>query len=417
MLDRHENRWLQSLQAGGCVRHVSGAAGGKTGMAARKRQILKRRRTPRAGSNRPDRLASALAVAVLCGLGLLSGQASAQIGSARYSSIVVDQATGRVMEQVNADDLRYPASLTKLMTLYMAFEALRDHRISLSQTVPVSAHAASMEPSKLGLVPGSDFTVGDAILAIVTKSANDAACALGELLGGDEARFSQMMTLRARGLGMTQTTFRNASGLPDQQQTTTARDLALLAHHLISDFPENYHYFSEPFFYFHGRAIPNHDRMLVDYEGADGLKTGYTLASGHNLVTSAMRGGVRLIGVVLGARSNGERDAHMANLLDDGFEQMGVPVRPRAPSHFHMPSLMASAEAAPLRPSVRLVLAHGGKAHGLVHRRLEQLALHRQPLSGQTVQPHLLTAHAVATCSARGHRHGCGFAARDKRAT
>ncbi len=404
-------------------------------MAKRKRHIFVRRQhpgapSPRASSPRasspgasavgaPPRLvptAALFAAAVMCGCILGPGQASAQIGSARYSSIVVDQATGRVMEQVNADELRYPASLTKLMTLYMTFEALRDHRLALSQTVPVSAHAASMEPSKLGLVPGSAFTVGDAILAIVTKSANDAACALGELLGGDEARFSQMMTLRARGLGMTQTTFRNASGLPDQQQTTTARDLALLAHHLISDFPDEYHYFSEPVFYFHGRAIPNHDRMLVDYEGADGLKTGYTLASGHNLVTSALRGGVRLIGVVLGARSNGERDAHMASLLDDGFEQLGVPVKPRPPSHFHMPSLMASAEAAPFRPSVRLVLAHG-RAHGLVHRHLDQVAAHHQPLSGQAVQPHVLTAHAVATCSARGHKHGCGFATRDKRST
>jgi D-alanyl-D-alanine carboxypeptidase len=357
-------------------------------------------------------------VAVLLAIGLAAltpGQAQAQIGSARYSSIVVDQATGRVMEQANADSLRYPASLTKLMTLYMAFEALRDHRITLTQAVPVSAHAASMEPSKLGLVPGSRFTVGDAILAIVTKSANDAACALGELLGGDEDRFSQMMTLRARALGMTQTTFRNASGLPDRQQTTTARDLALLAHHLISDFPEDYHYFSEPVFYFHGRAIPNHDRMLVDYEGADGLKTGYTLASGHNLVTSAQRGGVRLIGVVLGAQSNPERDAHMASLLDSGFEQLGVPVTPHAASHFHLPSLMASAEAATVHPAVHLVRSAG--LHGRVlHKGLMHMTL-RRPMTGERVQPHLLTAHAVATCTARAHRHGCGFATREKRST
>ena len=124
----------------------------------------------------------------------------------------------------------------------------------------------------------------------------------------------------------------------------------MLAHHLIADFPDQYHYFSEPVFYFHGRAIPNHDRMLVDYEGADGLKTGYTLAAGHNLVTSAIRGGVRLIGVVLGARSNPERDTHMAGLLDDGFEQLGVPVTPHAHPHFVLPSLMASAEAAPGAP-------------------------------------------------------------------
>ena len=350
--------------------------------------------------------------------GLATGTAAhAQIGSARYASIVVDQASGKVMEQVNADDLRYPASLTKLMTLYMTFEALRDHRLSLSQVVPVSGHAASMEPSKLGLLPGTYFTVGDAIMGIVTKSANDAACALGELIGGDEDRFAQMMTLRARGLGMTQSTFRNASGLPDQQQMTTARDLAMLAHHLIADFPDQYHYFSEPVFYFHGRAIPNHDRMLVDYEGADGMKTGYTLAAGHNLVTSAMRGGVRLVGVVLGARSNPERDTHMASLLDDGFVQLGVPVTPHVRSRFALPSLMASAEAAPMRTSVHFVASRGGKgSRAAAHHRMVHYALQRVG-SAETVHPHVLTSRAVATCSAKGHRHGCGFAGRDKRRT
>ncbi len=352
--------------------------------------------------------------------------ASAQIGSARYSSIVVDNSTGRVMEAANADDLRYPASLTKLMTLYMAFEALRDHRIWLGQRVPVSAWASSMEPSKLGLVPGTYFTVSDAILAIVTKSANDAACALGELLGGDEQRFAQMMTMRARALGMTQTTFRNASGLPDPGQTTTARDLALLAHHLIQDFPENYHYFSEPVFYFHGRQIPNHDHMLVAYEGADGLKTGYTLASGHNLVTSAVRGQVRLIGVVMGARSNPERDAHMASLLDDGFEQLGVPVV-HHPSRFRLPSLIASAEASTLPAGSLRYIALRQRGHRL-HGRLVHDGVHR---GTQELRPQLAVAH-VRSMSSSGHHaimartegcvthslhHGCGLHGREQRRT
>ncbi len=275
----------------------------------------------------------------------LPGALRAQVGSSRYSSIIVDQASGKVLQSDAADDLRYPASLTKLMTLYVTFEALRDHRVGLDQAVPVSAHAASMEPSKLGLVPGTYLTVEDAINGIVTKSANDAACALGELLGGDEERFAQMMTLRARALGMSNSTFRNASGLPDLEQMTTARDLAVLAHHLISDFPDQYHYFSTPSFTFHGRVIFNHDRMLQSYDGADGLKTGYTVLSGHNLVTSAMRGGVRLIGVVMGAASNPERDVQMASLLDDGFESMGVPVMRRAAPPPRLPSLMAAAEA------------------------------------------------------------------------
>lgn len=259
-------------------------------------------------------------------LALAAPAAHAQIGSARYSSIIVEANTGEVLEEVSADQLRHPASLTKMMTLYLTFEALRDRRISLNELVPVSAHAASMEPSKLGLLPGTRMTVEEAILALVTKSANDAASALGELLGGSEDRFGQMMTLRARALGMSRTTFENASGLPDPDQWTTARDLAVLARHLISDFPGFYRYFSTPSFMWHRQLIANHDHLLRTYPGTDGLKTGYTDASGHNLVTSSVRGGVRLIGVVLGAATNGERDIHMAALLDRGFEQLDVPI-------------------------------------------------------------------------------------------
>ena len=263
--------------------------------------------------------------------GAAPSPAGAQIGSPRYSSIIVNAATGDVLEEVSPDQPRHPASLTKMMTLYMAFEALRDRRITLDQLVPVTAHAAAMEPSKLGLIPGTRLTVEQAILGLVTKSANDAAAALGEMLGGSEDRFAQMMTLRARALGMSGTTFTNASGLPDPAQWTTARDLAILARHLVADFPDNYRYFSTPSFTWHRQVIFNHDHLLRTYPGADGLKTGYTDASGHNLVTSAVRGGVRLIGVVLGASSNGERDIHMAALLDRGFEQMDVPIMPRHP--------------------------------------------------------------------------------------
>ncbi len=349
-----------------------------------------------------------LAVLVIAAGGL-TGVARAQIGSARYASIVIDNGSGRVMEAANADALRYPASLTKLMTLYMAFEALRDHHITLGQVVPVSGHAASMEPSKLGLLPGTYFTVSDAILAIVTKSANDAACALGELLGGDEDKFAQMMTLRARALGMTNSTFRNASGLPNAEQTTTARDLAVLAHHLIQDFPDQYHYFSEPVFYFHGRAIPNHDRMLTAYEGADGLKTGYTLLAGHNLVTSAMRGDVRLIGVVMGARSNPERDAHMATLLDDGFEQLGVPVTRHAAPRFRLPSLIASAEAAPLGAPVHAAAFGGHWRHRHAGASVQLVVAHGHSAGMAT---HALAIRSVAACGAGAHRHGCSAAKR-----
>jgi D-alanyl-D-alanine carboxypeptidase len=274
-----------------------------------------------------------------------------------------------------------------------------------------------MEPSKLGLLPGTYFTVSDAILGIVTKSANDAACALGELVGGDEDRFAQMMTQRARGLGMTSSTFRNASGLPDPEQTTTARDLALLAHHLVQDFPDQYHYFSEPMFYFHGRAIPNHDRMLVDYEGADGLKTGYTLLAGHNLVTSAMRGGVRLIGVVMGARSNPERDQHMAVLLDDGFEQLGVPVTRHPAPRFRMPSLIASADAATLPgPAVHFTAFRTHGRHGqVVHLRPTLAVAHGRAFVAGGHRAVL--AKVVAACGSSAHHHGCAFPTRDKRRT
>lgn len=278
--------------------------------------------------------------------GAMGRPAQAQVGSDRYSSIVVDAATGNILSAANMDATRFPASLTKMMTLYMLFEALRDRRVSLNQYVPVSPDAASMPPTKLGLVPGSLITVEQAILGLVTKSANDAAAALGEMLGGDEDRFAQMMTLRARALGMTNTQFRNASGLPDWSQYTTARDMAILARHLIADFPNYYHYFSTPYFTYNGRYIPSHQHLLQTYPGADGLKTGYIEASGYNVVTSAVRGDTRLIGVVLGASSGGERDAHMASLLDQGFDRMGVPVLVARRDPWR-PSFVSVAHAAP----------------------------------------------------------------------
>lgn len=300
-------------------------------------------------------------LAVIVAAVTAASPARSQLSSDRYASVVMDAGTGNVVSAINPDDERFPASLTKMMTLYLAFEALRDRRAALDQLVPVSAHAASMVPSKLGLVPGSRLTVEEAVLALVTKSANDAASALGELLGGTEEQFAQMMTLRARSLGMIHSTFRNASGLPDPEQVTTARDMAILARHLVQDFPAEYHYFSVPMFVFHGRVIPNHDHLLQTYPGADGIKTGFIVASGFNLVTSAKRGDVRLIGVVLGARRPGERDENMAALLDAGFVQLGVPI---AQMHHLVASrghfgLVASAQASTLPVSTAGV-------HGLV---------------------------------------------------
>ena len=286
-------------------------------------------------------------------LSLPAGPAAAQVGSDRYASIVMDSGSGNILSAVSADEPRYPASLTKMMTLYMLFDALRDRRVTLDQQVPVSSWAASMAPTKLGLLPGTAITVEQAILGLVTRSANDAAAALGEMLGGDEERFAQMMTLRARALGMTNTTFRNASGLPDPDQMTTARDMAVLARHLVQDHPAYYRYFSAPSFVFHGRLIPNHQRMLQTYPGADGLKTGYIRDSGFNLVTSAVHGDTRLIGVVLGTANSAERDQHMAALLDAGFDRAGAPMllaRHDPASSFRLPAIIAAAQAAPSYP-------------------------------------------------------------------
>ena len=292
------------------------------------------------------RRAAPLIAATLCLALAIVGPAWAQVGSARYSAIVMDARSGRVIMGVNQDEPRYPASLTKLMTLYMTFEALRDRRIALNYYVPVSVWASEQAPSKLGLTPGEAITVDQAIRGLVTKSANDAAAALGELLGGSEDRFAQMMTLRAHGLGMSRSRFRNASGLPDPNQWTTARDLATLGRRLVLDFPQLYGYFAVQEFVWHGRAIPNHDTMLRFYPGADGMKTGFTDLAGHNLVSSAVRGDTRLIGVVMGAASNNERDLHMAALLDDGFGRT-------APAPFQFASLFGFANAASLLGSTR----------------------------------------------------------------
>jgi D-alanyl-D-alanine carboxypeptidase len=238
---------------------------------------------------------------------------------ARFSALIMDAQSGQILYAGNADMPRYPASLTKMMTLYMLFEALESGRVGASDAITFSPHACAQPPSKLGLRPGQSLSVEDAILALVTKSANDVAAAVAEHLSGTEYRFGLAMTERAHALGMTQSTFRNASGLPDPEQSTTARDMATLAYALLRDFPQYYHYFGTRVFYYGRAAHANHNRMLNQYDGIDGIKTGYIRASGFNLVASATRNGRRLIGVVFGARSPGERGRIMASLLDNGF--------------------------------------------------------------------------------------------------
>lgn len=239
-----------------------------------------------------------------------------------YASLVVEVESERVLYAQNADELRHPASLTKMMTLYMVFEALARGQLSLNDTFRASQYAVSRPPSKLGLRTGDLMTVEDGILALVTRSANDAATVFAEGLGGSESAFAFQMTQKARQLGMSRSVFRNASGLPDPDQVTTAWDMFRLGKSLQKHFPQYYSYFSTDHFEFRNRSFHNHNHLLKNYYGTDGIKTGFVNASGYNLVASARRNGLRLIGVVFGGDTAARRDAHMRDILDNGFDQM-----------------------------------------------------------------------------------------------
>lgn len=259
------------------------------------------------------------------------------------SSIVINASTGQVVGSQSADTPRYPASLTKLMTLDLAFQALAAGRMTLDTQIPISAHASAVEPVKLGLRPGDSISVHDAILAMTTMSANDAATALGEYLGGgSEDRAAQMMTLRAHAIGMAQTQFYNASGLPNPNQVTTARDLAMLARDLVINYPQFQSFFEVTSFSFRGRQVYSNNGMLKSYSGATGMKTGYTNLARHNLITSAQRDGKQMIGVVLHEPTWGSAYSQMTAMLDGGFgghvpmtadmvAQAGRVAKPRVP--------------------------------------------------------------------------------------
>lgn len=231
------------------------------------------------------------------------------------SAIVVDANTGKVLYDDNADALRHPASVTKIMTLYLLFEQMEAGNLKLDSKLDVSSKAAAQQPSKLFVKPGSTIEVEDAIKALVTRSANDVAVVIAENIAGSESAFADAMTEKARALGMSRTVFRNASGLPNPNQVTTARDLSILGRAIQDRFPKQYKYFATRTFYYRGQAIGNHNRLLGRVEGVDGIKTGYTQASGYNLVTSVKRDGRYLVGVVLGGSSGGSRDARMTSLL------------------------------------------------------------------------------------------------------
>ena len=309
--------------------------------------------------------------------------------SRENESIVIDAETGRILSEMNADAITYPASLTKMMTLYLTFEALNAGRLRLDQYLPVSTEAASKSPTKLHLVPGDSVQVHDLILGIVTKSANDAAAVLAEGLAGSEPAFADRMTAKARQLGMTSTVYRNASGLPDPEQRTTARDVAQLALALYHDFPREYRYFATREFFFRGRVILTHNHLLDWYEGADGIKTGYIGASGFNLAASAVRNGHRLIGVVMGGASAGSRDREMAALLDQGFSEVGAGATLVAgrevPSPSAAPVVAETDQPEPARPREKI---------GQLAKAARKIAAHLSPVAKAEAAP---IAHQLRT--------------------
>jgi D-alanyl-D-alanine carboxypeptidase len=249
----------------------------------------------------------------------------------KYASIVVDMDTHEVLHARNADEARYPASLTKVMTLYMLFDALESGEVTLDEKLMVSRFAANQAPSSLRLRPNTSITVRDAIGALVTKSANDVAVVVAERLGRTETRFAQLMTVKAKSLGLENTRFVNASGLPDTRQVSTARDLAILAEAMIVNHGGSYHYFSNPRFSWAGKTYKNHNELLGTVDGVDGMKTGYTRASGFNLMTSAKRDNHRIIAIMLGGSTSKSRNAHVAALVEAAFDSYQIPDDPSDP--------------------------------------------------------------------------------------
>ncbi len=317
----------------------------------------------------------------------------ASASSSIKAAIIVDANTNQILYSRSADELRAPASLTKIMTLYVLFAYLRAGKLTFDTDLVVTPHAAAQAPTKLGLKPGSTIKVIDAIKGLVTKSANDAAACIGENLGGTEANFARMMTQTAHNLGMKNTTFKNASGLPAEGQLTTARDLAILAIHIMHDYPEYYGFFETRYFTYKGRRYRNHNRLLFGYKGTDGIKTGYTRASGFNLTASVKRGDKHLVGVVLGGRTGAQRDAAMRALLDKHWAKASTGKSTGSDRRGLRLVLAATAgsETAPLRPCrgdalTRHALVFLGNPHG--RRR------HQRPRRHRAGKPLAEPAHA-----------------------
>lgn len=257
---------------------------------------------------------------VVCAVSVMIGLAPA-VAARKSAAMAVDAHTGKILYSHNIDKLHHPASLTKIMTLYMLFEFIEAGRLDLSSPLKVTAHAASQQPSKLGLKPGSTIRVDDAIRALIVKSANDVAVTVAENIAGSEWKFAQLMTWKARKMGMSKTVFKNASGLPDRAQVTTARDMIKLAQRINQDFPTLYPFFATKRYKHKGRVYRNYNRLMSRMQGIDGIKTGYTRASGYNLTSSIWRGRKHVYGVVLGGKTSKRRDAFMQRLLNKALRK------------------------------------------------------------------------------------------------
>jgi len=313
-----------------------------------------------------------------------------------FAALVVDVKTGRTLHAQNEDALRHPASVTKVMTLYLLFEQLERGKLNLDSPLRVSAHSASMAPSKLGLRPGSTIEVEDAIKALITKSANDVAATVAENIAGSEEDFAELMTRRARQLGMSRTVFRNASGLPNPAQVTTARDLAILARAIQDRFPRYYRYFQTRHFEFAGRGYRNHNKLLGRVEGVDGIKTGYVRASGFNLMTNAKTDDRHIVAIVLGGRSGASRDQIVANLVRQNL--------PRAYAGARMtPAMTAGVETAErARPAVAAAAVEAPRPAEAQRPRPEQVDVTATTTPARPRAPLDLNAMRPAVASAAG---------------
>jgi len=290
---------------------------------------------------------SKAAAASLCLLAACAALSAPAAAAPRYAAMAIDANTGAVLHNQAGDEPRYPASLTKMMTLYMTFELIELGRLSYTSTIKMTQEGADAAPSKLEIKPGTEITVLDAIKALVTKSANDVAVALAQHIAGSEANFASLMTRKARTIGMTGTTFKNASGLPAPEQVTTARDMLTLAMHLRDDFPRHYELFSTRVFNYGGDSYRNHNGLLTRYRGTDGIKTGYTRLSGFNLVASVNRDGKRVVAAVFGGRTARVRDNMMEQLLNKSLAKASTQVTRKPSLVAHAPQPLRARRSAP----------------------------------------------------------------------